>query len=128
MPGPNNAPYITPAELAQYLQPQVLGLATSAQVLQACSDATNRADGYMNGRYAMPLLTWPSDVTQNTAYIAVYLLLGLIGYAAQAGSDSLYERNFYIAIGGGPFKEPGYFPGIQAQRVHPNVTPTIPIG
>ncbi len=82
----------------------------------------------MNGRYAMPLLDWPTDVTTNTAYIAIFLLLSLIGWAPQAGSDNNYERNFYVAIGGGPFKEPGYFPGIQAQRISPAVTPSIPTG
>ena len=128
MPGPGGASYVTPVELAQYVPAQVLSLSTSAQQLQACADATNRADGYMNGRYAMPLSEWPSDVTTNTAYIAIYLLLSMIGWAPQAGSDNNFERNFYVAIGGGPFKEPGYFPGIQAQRIHPNVTPAIPIG
>jgi len=128
MPGPGNAPYVTPAQLAQYCPAATLNLATYDQQLQACNDATNRADGYMNGRYAMPLLAWGNDITTNTAYIAVYLLLGMIGWAPQAGSDNNFERNFYVAIGGGPFREPGYFPGVQAQRISPTVTPSVPVG
>jgi hypothetical protein len=128
VPGPNGSPYCSPTNLGQYLPAATLSLATAAQQQQACTDATNRADAYMNGRYAMPLLEWSSDVTTNTAYIAIFLLMGMIGFAPQAGSDDNILRNYYTAIGGGPYREPGFFPGIQAQRVHPSVTPSVPIG
>ena len=88
----------------------------------------DRADADMNARYAMPLSSWPSDVTQHCASIAVDLLAAMVGYAPQAGSDVNLERNYYIAVGGGPFREPGYFVGIERQNIHPAVVPAVPVG
>ena len=67
-------------------------------------------------------------MTQHCAYIAVYLLAAMVGYAPQAGSDVNLERNYYIAVGGGPFREPGYFVGIERQNIHPAVVPALPVG
>jgi hypothetical protein len=128
MPGPAGAPYVTSAQLPNYAPAQLLALATSAQTDQACLDATAEADAFMTARYAMPLLAWPSDVTSHTAYIALHRIAAMVGYAPQAGSDNNIERNYYIAVGGCPFREPGYFPRIERQAMHPNVTPSIPIG
>jgi hypothetical protein len=129
MPGPNGAPYVTYTQLSNYCPAATLNLATVAQQQQACIDATNDADDYMNGRYAMPLLAWPSSITDHTAYMAIYkLMTGPIGLAPQAGSDVNFERNFYRAVGWPDRPGTGYFPGIQAQRIHPAVTPSVPVG
>ena len=129
MPGPNGAPYVTYDLLPNYCPIATLNLATIAQQQQACVDATNDADDFMNGRYQMPLLEWPSSITDHTAYVAIYkLMTGPIGFAAQAGSDVAFERNFYRAIGWPDRPGSGYFPGIQAQRIHPAVTPSIAVG
>ena len=133
MPGPNGAPYVTPAQLPNYLPAATLALATSAQQLQACIDATNDADDYMNGRYQMPLLDWPSSVTDHTAYGAIFkLAMGPIGMAAQAGADKNISSNYVRAYGGSdPYTGAlirGFFPGIQAQAIHPAVTPSIAVG
>jgi len=122
-------PYVTPAQLSAYLPAATLALATLDQQAQACADATNRADSYMNARFTMPLLAWPSDITTHTASIAIYLLMhGPIGIAPQAGSDQNIDDKYYQAVGGGPNREPGYFPGVEAQRIHPAVTPSIAVG
>lgn len=129
MPGPSGAPYVTPAQLANYLPSATLALATLAQQMQACVDATNDADDYMNGRYQMPLLAWPSSVTDHTAYGAIFkLAMGPIGMAPQAGADANIRENYYRAFGWPDRGGSGYFPGIQAQRIHPAVTPSIAIG
>ena len=129
MSGPNGAPYVTPDQLAQYIPAATLGLATLAQQLQACIDATNDADDFMNGRYQMPLLDWPSSVQDHTAYGAIFkLAMGPIGMAPQAGADSNITLNYYRAFGYPDRPGSGYFPGIQAQRIHPNVTPSIAVG
>ena len=134
MPGPGNASYVTPAQLPQYMPLAVLNLATLVQQTQACADATDMADAFMNGRYAMPLLMWDNSVTRNTAAIAVYLLLdGPIGWAAMAGSDRNIRASYARALGGpdpdnAAYIHPGFFPGVQRQNQHPNVTPTIPDG
>jgi len=128
MSGVNGAPYVTPAQLSAYAPAALLALATGPQLTQACTDATNTADSFMNARYAMPLLSWPSDITSHTAFVAIHNLAAMIGYAPAAGTDNNIERNYYIAIGGGPFREPGYFPRIERQALHPNVTPSVPVG
>ena len=129
MPGPGGAPYVTPAQLVNYIPAATLALATTDQQTQACTDATNDADDYMNGRYTMPLLEWPSSITDHTAYMAVYkLMTGPIGFAPQAGTDQNFLQNFYRAIGWPDRPGTGYFPGIQAQRIHPAVTPSVPVG
>jgi hypothetical protein len=129
MPGPSGAPYVTPAELPNYIPAATLSLATSAQQLQACMDATEEADSYMRGRYAMPLLSWGTDVTRYTAYIAVFLLMsGPIGWAPEAGTDSNFQTNYYRAVGWPDRPGTGWFPGVQRQAIQPDVTPSVPVG
>ena len=129
MPGPAGAPYVVRSQLPQYAPAATLALATDAQQDQACIDATNDADDYMNGRVAMPLLAWPSSIQDHTAYIAIFKLMnGPIGFAPQAGSDNNFAQNYYRSVGWPDRPGTGYFPGIQAQRIHPAVTPSIAVG
>ena len=79
----------------------------------------------MRGRYALPLLAWGNDVRRYTAWIACYLVCQLIGFAPQAGSDQLIVQRYYQAIGWPDRPGTGWFPGIQRQAIHPDVTPTI---
>lgn len=119
------AVYTSPAILAQYLQPAVLSLFTPPQQEQACIDASSEADSYMRGRYALPLSAWGSDVTKYTSWIACYLLMQLIGFAPQAGSDKLIVERYYQAVGWPDRPGTGWFPGVQRQAIHPDVTPAI---
>ena len=120
MPGPSGAPYCTPSDLPNYLPAATLNLATLAQQNQACIDATEEADSYMRGRFAMPLLAWGSDVRRYTAYIAVYLLMsGPIGWAPQAGSDENIKTNYYRAVCWPDRAGTGWFPGVQRQSIQP---------
>jgi len=130
MPGPLGAPYVVYTDLPQYLPSQVLGLATQAQQIQACADATEEADSYIRGRYEMPLLAWGSDLRRMTAYIAIYLLMsGPIGWAATGGNpDANITTNYYRAVGWPDRPGSGWFPGIQRQNIQPDVTPSIPVG
>lgn len=124
--GPSGAPYVTVPQLGQYLPAATLNLATAAQQLQACLDATEEADSYIRGRYALPLLGWGNDLVRYTAYIAVYLLMtGPIGLAPQAGADSNITTNYYRAVGWPDRPGSGWFPGIQRQAIHPDVSPTV---
>lgn len=121
--GPNGAPYVIPQQIP--LQAATLNLATPAQQLQACLDASEQADSYMRGRYALPLLSWGNDITRNTGYIAAFLLLQMIGYAPQSGSDANIIGNMYLATGYPDRPGTGFFPGIQRQSIHPDVTPSV---
>ena len=117
--------YCTPSDLAQYLPSAVLDLTTNAQQTQACDDASTEADSYLRGRYQLPLLDWGSDVTRYTAWIACYLLAQLIGFAPQSGSDQLIRERYYQAVGWPDRAGTGWFPGIQRQAIHPDVTPSL---
>ncbi len=117
--------YCTPTDLAQYLPASVLSLATSGVQLQACTDASREADSYMRGRYSLPLLAWGSDVTRYTSWIACYLIAQQIGFAPQAGSDRLIVERYYQAVGWPDRAGTGWFPGIQRQAIHPDVTPSV---
>ncbi len=117
--------YCSPANLAQYLPVAVLNLATQAQQLQACEDASQEADSYMRGRYSLPLLAWGNDVTRYTSWIACYLLASMIGFAPQAGADKLIVERYYQAVGWPDRAGTGWFPGIQRQAIHPDVTPSV---
>jgi hypothetical protein len=124
--GPGNSPYVTQPELSQYLPAATLSLATLAQQQQACLDATEEADSYLRGRYALPLSAWGNDLVRYTAYIAVYLLLtGPIGLAPQAGADANVTTNYYRAVGWPDRPGTGWFVGIQRQAIHPDVTPAV---
>jgi phage gp36-like protein len=132
MPGVNGLAYVTPAQLLNYLPAATLNLATDAQQLQACADATSEADGYLSNRYAMPLQDWGPELTKYTAYIAVYqLMFGPIGLAPQAGSDANITRNYFQAVGGqlsDGTRLDGWFPRIQRQALVPDITPSVPTG
>lgn len=124
--GPDGLPYVQPSQLAQYIPAATVGLSTPAQQIQACLDATEEADSYLRGRYALPLQSWGNDLTRYTAYIAVYLLMtGAVGLAPQAGADSNITTNYYRAVGWPDRPGTGWFPGIQRQQVHPDVTPSV---
>lgn len=127
--GPGGAPYVTAAQLPQYLPAATVNLATLDQQNQACLDATETADSYLRGRYALPLLAWGNDVTRYTAYIACYLLLsGAVGFAPQAGADDNVTKNYYSAVGWPDRPGSGWFPGVQRQSIQPDVTPSVPVG
>jgi hypothetical protein len=128
--GPGGTPYVTAAELVQYLPAAVLNLATSAQQDQACLDATEEADSCMRGRFQLPLLMWGNDVRRYTAYIAIYLLMsGPIGWGATGGNpDANITTNYYRAMGWPDRPGTGFFPGIQRQAIQPDVTPSTTVG
>ena len=135
--GPGGTAYVTPTQLLQYLPAAALGLATMAEQTQSCLDATEevQTSSYLRGRYGngsgQPFIieAWGNDVVRHTAYIAIYLLMaGPIGFAAQAGSDDNIKTNYYKAVGWPDRPGSGWFPGIQRQQIHPDITPQVAIG
>jgi hypothetical protein len=129
MPGPGNIPYVAPSQLSQYLPAATLALATPEQQMQACVDATSEADAFID--LAMPLLDWGAELTKYTAYIAVFNLMQTIGYAPQDGSASLFERRYFMAVGGevNGVRYDGWFPRVQRHAINlENIcTPSIPV-
>ncbi len=124
--GPGDTPYCVRSDLSNYLPPATLDLVDTAIQDQACIDATQEADSYIRGRFALPLLSWGADVRRYTAWIACYLISQRIGFAPQAGSDRLIVERYYQAVGWPDRAGTGWFPGIQRQAIHPDVTPSLP--
>lgn len=128
------AQYCQPSDLQGVLAPAALATTTNAQQVAACVQASARADSYLRGRYGVSdgkggyvqpiLLAWGSDLTIMTSYIAAYLLMEARGFSAVAGADQGILRRYYEAVGN-PNLPPGngWFPGVQRQAIHPDVTP-----
>jgi hypothetical protein len=126
--------YCQPSDLASVLAPAALASTTNAQQQAACVAASERADSYLRGRYgvsdgrggyAQPLLiAWGSDLTLMVSYVAAYLLMEARGFNPNAGADAGVLRRYYEAIGN-PNLPPGngWFPSVQRQAIHPDVTP-----
>jgi len=120
--------YCDPTDLPKYLPQTALDTTTAPQQLQACIDASEIADSYMRGRYTLPLLAWGADVRMYTAFVACYLLMAGRGFNSAAGSDRLISERYYQAIGNPSVPGTGWFPGIQRQAIHPDVTPSLAVG
>lgn len=111
--------YCTPADLVSTgINPVALLDVTNPQQLAACQQASEIADSYMRGRYALPLQAWGADVTFRTAQIAVWMLLKSRGVNPESGADAYWQTEYNDAI--------RWFEGIQRQSVHPDVTPAVP--
>lgn len=123
--GPTGEPYVAATELVNYFPSAVLDQFTDDQKEAACVEASKEADSYMRGRYRMPLLAWGADVKKNTAYIAIYNLCTALGFAPSAGADQNITKNYYSAVGWPDRPGSGWFPGIQRQAIHPDVTPSV---
>lgn len=124
--GPAGEPYCDRFFLPQVMPQSVLDLTTTDQQDTACLSATQFADSYLRGRFQLPLLDWGADVERFTAYVACYFLCQAIGYAPQSNSDTQIDNNYYSAVGWPDKPGTGWFPGIQRQAIHPDVTPSIP--
>lgn len=121
--------YCQPSDLTLYaINPLALVNVTTLEQTAACIAASETADSHMRGRYQLPLLTWGIDVTMHVAYIAVYLLMSARGYNPSAGADDTIQRRYYESVGFPDRPGSGWFPGIQRQAIHPDVTPSIAPG
>lgn len=110
--------YCTPADLTTYaINSAALVNILTAEQTAACQAASEKADSYLRGRYALPLSSWGSDITIHTAYIAVYLLMSARGYNPSAGADETIRIRYEDAV--------AWFEGIQRQAVHPDVAPAV---
>lgn len=63
--------------------------------LEAASDT---ADGYMRGRYTLPLVSWGDDLRRAVCAIAAWDLLTTRGYDPARGSDDAVRLRYQDAI------------------------------
>lgn len=87
-----------------------------AVVDEALAAASEAADGYMRGRYSLPLLAWDNGIRMNVCYIAGYNLITQRGMNPAAGADITWRLRYEDAV--------KWFEGVQRQAVHPQVTET----
>jgi hypothetical protein len=132
LPGP--LPYVTATRLANYWPAAAFNGTTLAQQNQACLDATEEADSYLRGRYGngggQPFIVTAvgNDVIKYTAWIAIYLLFSTRGFNPSNGGDAEILRRYKAAVGDEMRPGSGWFPGVQRQSIHPDITPLVPIG
>ena len=111
--------YCQPSDLTSTgINPISLEDVSTPQQTAACQQASELADSYMRGRYALPLQAWGGDITFRTAQIAVWMILKARGVNPDAGADSYWQTEYNDAI--------RWFEGVQRQSVHPDVTPASP--
>ena len=87
-----------------------------AVVNAALDAASETADGYMRGRFSLPLLAWDQGIKTHTAYIAAYNIITQRGMNPGAGADVTFRMRYEDAV--------RWFEGVQRQAVHPQVTET----
>jgi phage gp36-like protein len=98
------------------LSQAAMGNVTSAQQ-QAILDAENdAADGYLRGRYQLPLIAWGSDLRLAVARRAGWEILSLRGFNPEAGADIVVRQRYEDAT--------RWLEGVQRGAIHPNVTPS----
>jgi len=82
-----------------------------------CIAASGVADGYLAGRYNLPLLTpYPQDLVMYVTWIAQFLSMSVRGYRPDAGADELIKDKYILAV--------DWLKGVQRQAIHPNVIQT----
>lgn len=110
--------YATRADLVSFggMNPVAIQNIPDATVDAALLSASLTADGYMRGRFSLPLLAWDDGIRMNVAYIAGYNIITQRGMNPGAGADVNFRMRYEDAI--------RWFEGVQRQAVHPQVTET----
>jgi phage gp36-like protein len=105
---------------------------SNGNVAAALAVASGKADSYMRGRYNLPITgsvgggpgVYDPAIVMHVCWIAAYDLMSGRGFNPTAGSDALIERRYYEAVGFPDRPGSGWFPGVQRQAIHPDVTET----
>jgi phage gp36-like protein len=110
--------YATIAQLFQFGMPGTArATLTDTDLNAGLVAASAEADGYLRGRYAYPLLAYGEQLPMYVCWLAAYLILsGARGYNPAAGADSNLRDRYDDAR--------GWFEGVQAKRIHPDITPS----
>lgn len=76
------------------------------------------ADGYLRGRYALPLIAFSSDLTLAVAQRTAWRILALRGFNPESGADVVIRQGYDDAT--------AWLEGVQRGAIHPSVTPATP--
>lgn len=81
----------------------------------ALDEASGRVDEFLAARYPLPLISWPTSITEYTCRIATWNLLSARGYNPTMGGDSNIKDRYDNAI--------EMLTLVQKQQLHPAVVP-----
>lgn len=128
--------YCTPNDVITYAIPATAlpKSITQAQLTAACISASAEADSYMRARYALPITgsvaggpgVYDPALVRHTAYIAAFTIMSGRGFAPGAGTDQNIRENYYAARGWPDRPGSGFFPGVERQHIHLDVTYNTP--
>lgn len=126
--------YCTPSDLVLYAIPAtaITAQITNGMQVAACIAASGEADSYMRARYPLPIIgssagagIFDPALVRHVAYIAAFSLMSQRGFQG-GGADQMIRENYYKAIGWPNVAGSGFFPGVERQHIHLDVTgPTV---
>lgn len=91
--------YATPAQLHKYAMPAAALASVSEPDQQAALDAQSAiADGYLSGRYVLPLLSHGEDLTINVCLLGEFAITTTRGIAHEAESYEIIRDKRDAAI------------------------------
>jgi phage gp36-like protein len=107
--------YATVTDLTNFgINPVAVANIAPATLQLQCDTASGVADGYLAGRYNMPILTpYPQDLVMYVTWIAAFLTMSVRGYNPDAGADQTIKDKYILAV--------EWFMGVQRQRIHPAI-------
>lgn len=110
--------YATPDLLQNAINVFSLIDVTPTQQAYACTVGNAEADGFLSGRYALPIAE-PFDplIVHHALQLAVFYLLDARGYQPDAGADARWKPAAEVS------RE--WFRNVQRQNIHPAVVPAV---
>lgn len=90
--------YVSPRGLKSAIRVIALDeITTLTARADACIAVSDEADGYLGGRYTLPLRKWDNALAAKCAHMAIKYSLDACGWQA-AGPDSVIKENFDNAV------------------------------
>lgn len=90
--------YVSPRSLQRVMRVHALeDITTPHARAGACISVSSEADGYLGGRYTLPLKQWDDTLTEQCARIAIRYALDACGWQPD-GPDGVVEKAFDRAI------------------------------
>lgn len=121
--------YCTPTDVTTYAIPaNALTTVTDADQQAACDAATAEANGYLNGRYVLPIQApYPLDLVIHTAFIAAKHMMAKRGWQPVQGGDRAVLANYFKAVGNPEVPGSlGWFNRVQRQEISPVIQDSRP--
>ena len=90
--------YATYEQFSRLLPSTLFSSIDIALQVQALSDASAEADGYLDSQYQLPLVAWGFDLSTHVCEIAAYRLIMFRGFNPDSGHDQHFRMRYDDAI------------------------------